>query len=453
MTRENRSKLFKICCIASVLALMLSLCGCRTRLTNNDEVLSVVYDDDVFLQDEYQMRRDALGLDKAKKPFFTGFDSTEEEDDYFEDPDVSRLEDYNPDERELYEDDPDLFGENGGSKKKKAAGGGSSLGKADEEDGDSEPEPQEIVVTLDPNGGKCEEDTIVVVIGETYGKLPEATREGYDFLGWYTTKGKKVGSETVVRATKDHSLFAQWKEKNKPSFTVTFDPNAEELDVITINVPEGDSYGTLPEVPREGYDFLGWFSAPTGGDKIKADVPVTSDQTWYAHWDGFKFWDNTVSAAIVEIAAMTDERKISFATDTEDDNLLKLATDCVGRKVDTDAEDIVFFEDDMSKENAETLANDNPGVQVIVISKKIAGDTSDKNKKKNLYLKLLLINKLYGLDISSAKAELEITDNDEDYIRMPDIVKAEMPPGEEPEPEPDDTPPGSESQSQPGTEG
>ena len=58
---------------------MLSLCGCRTRLTNNDEVLSVVYDEDVFTQYDYEMRREELGLGKAKKPIFNGFGSEPEE--------------------------------------------------------------------------------------------------------------------------------------------------------------------------------------------------------------------------------------------------------------------------------------------------------------------------------------------------------------------------------------
>ncbi|MBQ6455964.1 MAG: InlB B-repeat-containing protein [Mogibacterium sp.] len=348
MSRKNSRYLSRICCIASVLILMLGLCGCRTRLSNNDEVLSVVYDEDVFMSAEYQMRRDELGLDKAKKPFFNGFSSPEEPEEDYDDYDVGRLEDYDPAEEE---EEPEILPQSEKPKKKRAGGGGGTLSRNNDDEGESDPEPQEIVVTLDPNGGKCEVKTLTVEIGEAYGDLPEATREGYDFLGWYTSKGKKVGSQTVVRVTKNHTLFAQWKEKNKPSFTVTFDPNAEELDTITVNVPEGDSYGTLPEVDREGYEFLGWFSAPTGGNKIKPDAPVTSDQTWYAHWDGFKYWNDTLSAAIDLIAK--DTKPIPFYCPLGNDDALKsLAADCIGNPVgeDENPKYIVLFEDDMSKE-------------------------------------------------------------------------------------------------------
>ena len=36
---------------------------------------------------------------------------------------------------------------------------------------------------------------------------------------------------------------------------------------------------------REGYDFLGWYTAPVGGTKIDSSTPVpNTDTTYYAHW-------------------------------------------------------------------------------------------------------------------------------------------------------------------------
>ena len=44
--------------------------------------------------------------------------------------------------------------------------------------------------------------------------------------------------------------------------------------------------GTLLEPTiREGYDFLGWYTAPVGGTKIDSSTPVpNTDTTYYAHW-------------------------------------------------------------------------------------------------------------------------------------------------------------------------
>ena len=43
-------------------------------------------------------------------------------------------------------------------------------------------------VTLDACGGVLADDEVTVVFGDTYGELPEPTREGYTFDGWYTEK-------------------------------------------------------------------------------------------------------------------------------------------------------------------------------------------------------------------------------------------------------------------------
>ena len=40
---------------ASLVVLMLALCGCRTRVTNNSEVTNVMYDESGYMQEDYQM--------------------------------------------------------------------------------------------------------------------------------------------------------------------------------------------------------------------------------------------------------------------------------------------------------------------------------------------------------------------------------------------------------------
>ena len=53
-------------------------------------------------------------------------------------------------------------------------------------------------VTLDACGGVLADDEVTVIFGDTYGELPEPTREGYTFDGWYT---EKDGGELVEAGT------------------------------------------------------------------------------------------------------------------------------------------------------------------------------------------------------------------------------------------------------------
>ena len=81
MRKYKGSKLNKILLFIAALAMVLLLSGCRTRISNNTEVASTISDEEGWLQESYQMRRDELGMPVAKKPFFNGGDQ-EEFDDY-----------------------------------------------------------------------------------------------------------------------------------------------------------------------------------------------------------------------------------------------------------------------------------------------------------------------------------------------------------------------------------
>ena len=56
---------------------------------------------------------------------------------------------------------------------------------------------------------------------------------------------------------------------------ISFDPNGGTTDVPSKDVVVGGAYGDLPTPTRSGYIFDGWFTQPSGGDRITSASTVT----------------------------------------------------------------------------------------------------------------------------------------------------------------------------------
>ena len=83
-----------------------------------------------------------------------------------------------------------------------------------------------------------------------------------------------------------------------------------------ITVTNGQAYGTLPTPSRDGYEFDGWYTKQSGGEKITAStvVNLTSDQTLYAHWKEWgpwSEWSTTPAYASSTRQVETREVKVS----------------------------------------------------------------------------------------------------------------------------------------------
>lgn len=110
-------------------------------------------------------------------------------------------------------------------------------------------------VTYDPNEGRC---------------LTTSSTISYSLLGWDRTEGTSNNS------------------------TPEFSNGQEVINLTTVNgaminlYPQWSSMSTvLPTPSREGYNFLGWYTAKTGGSKVGsagADYTPNANITLYAHW-------------------------------------------------------------------------------------------------------------------------------------------------------------------------
>lgn len=412
MSRRNKFFINKILILMSALLLVLLLCGCRTRVTNNTEVTNTL-EDGGLLEESYQMRRDELGIPVAETPLFTGWESGDEE--YVDDEEYYDEEFYDEEfeDDEYYDDEyEEEETDNTNTSQTRRPGNGPQIRPAVRP---ADPVTEMVRVVLDVNGkdATCSSSFVMVKKGQTYGSLPEPSRKGYDFKGWYTAKkdGDKVTSKTKLKSDKEHTLYAHWKKAEKKTYTVTFDGNGGDDEVTLssseITVKEDGKYGKMPSAKRKKYTFKGWFTEAEGGKQVTSDTKFTAnaDQTLYAQWeyDPYTWWDGEFKASANEV---DESLKALCVIDDGDESEQKFVNDCKGSSPtdDTAPAYIIKFiknyekssEDGTIAKTAEDLyvkyKDSAPGATVIIMSDEALKGT----KEQQLLYRMLLFDALYG---------------------------------------------------------
>lgn len=142
-------------------------------------------------------------------------------------------------------------------------------------------------VTWDGNGGTPSKSSSSFHYNNALGTLPTATRTGYTFKGWSTSKTGTVNISTTTKVTANVTYYAVWTIN---SYTWTFDANGGTGDTTkTLNY--NATLSTLPTASRastaaNNYTFAGWFDtdASTGGTQLTTSTKCTGNKTWYARW-------------------------------------------------------------------------------------------------------------------------------------------------------------------------
>ena len=80
------------------------------------------------------------------------------------------------------------------------------------------------MVYFDNNGGDNNVKSKQVIYNKEYGLLPNPSKEGYTFTGWYTKKnsGEKINSDTKMSIKSNHYLYAHYDINN---YYITYDYN------------------------------------------------------------------------------------------------------------------------------------------------------------------------------------------------------------------------------------
>ena len=115
-------------------------------------------------------------------------------------------------------------------------------------------------VAFDVDGGNAlseSESKKEVAYDSPYGELPEATKTGYSFDGWFTEKNESVKNETIVKILSNHTLRAKWSEIESSYVEIVIKSKGldeEEIkkiieeytdsDFTIVKIEDGESEGT-----------------------------------------------------------------------------------------------------------------------------------------------------------------------------------------------------------------
>lgn len=140
---------------------------------------------------------------------------------------------------------------------------------------------KQYTINFDADGGNISTSSKTVSYESTYGILPIPEKTGYIFDGWYTSNidGVQITEDSIVEITETQTLYAHWK------YTVILNENGG-TEVSDIEVICNHTYGNLPITTREGYTFMGWYTALSDGILI-SDTSIVEEPYYmilYARW-------------------------------------------------------------------------------------------------------------------------------------------------------------------------
>ncbi len=143
--------------------------------------------------------------------------------------------------------------------------------------------PTNYTVRFDTRGGNLLGTDSETVTSGGQVSAPEVTRNGYEFLGWYSDENCTVPFDFNQPLTGSITLYAKWGIKHTVEFNTLGGSTVE-----TARVADGSSVTEPTTIPtKDGHTFRGWYTDEncTDGNEYNFDNEVTGDLTLYAKWE------------------------------------------------------------------------------------------------------------------------------------------------------------------------
>lgn len=125
-----------------------------------------------------------------------------------------------------------------------------------------------------------------------YNQIPDPTRTGYIFLGWFDAPegGTEITNQTKFADATPVTLYAHWQE----GITVHFDGNGYKGKISDKTVRKDAVGKNLPYLSEYSYPankaLDGWYTAEEGGERVTQDTVFTEPEiTLYAHWRDYQY--------------------------------------------------------------------------------------------------------------------------------------------------------------------
>ena len=146
-------------------------------------------------------------------------------------------------------------------------------------------------VTYDLNGGGPPQ-TVSVVAGERVENLPDATRPGYDFKGWWTAATGGTQIDSAEKITEARTFYAHWSAR-ETQIDLNRQHGGRGTQAVTARYDQSMPNIAIPV--RTGYVFGGYWSEPGGngtqyysssGGSVRSWNVDTPQITLFAKWSG-----------------------------------------------------------------------------------------------------------------------------------------------------------------------
>ena len=167
------------------------------------------------------------------------------------------------------------------------------------------PNALKLTASFDGNGGSSG-GSIKRYAGQQLGSLPNSSRTGYTFAGWYTDRssGSRISSSTTMPAN-NVTYYAHWNANTAwlhyngnggtPTGNAGVDGNRNQVTYGS------ESYWTGSSAVRTGYTFEGYYTAANGGTQVFGANGNCTNGTGY--WQNNQWVWTGPSGATIELYA------------------------------------------------------------------------------------------------------------------------------------------------------
>ncbi len=115
----------------------------------------------------------------------------------------------------------------------------------------------------------------------TYGTEWKSDATGH----WHECScGEKTDEAAHTYGESDTCTICGYVRPAAPEYTVTFNANGGSVSPSSAVTTDG-KLTALPTPIRSGYDFVGWYTTASGGDRVTVNTVFTKNTTIYAYWE------------------------------------------------------------------------------------------------------------------------------------------------------------------------